>query len=682
MRNIIFSLVFILLFTSIISAEILIEEQPVDIYNLGDIVSIPITIKAVSDTSGSFEMDLLCNGNEINFYKNGISLLFGEEIKLVPAPSLVLTKDVIGEVKGDCKIRASLLEETALTNEFTISDMISLSVTDRKTELSPKESFLLEGLAIKENGNAVDGFIELEIIIDAGINKTETITKIGTIKNGYFGLNITISGQARAGNHLLKLKAYEKDFTGETTNIGFTDYNIHISQVPTSLEIFFENDMVEPGTSVRVKGILHDQTGEKIESQAILTIKDEDGKILEQTDIATDQFLEHEIPFNQPPAEWSVHAVSNKLSSDATFNISIKEEIRIFLINKTVIIANIGNVLYCNQTILVKIGNQSVNIDPCLEVEESQKYVLKAPDGQYNVEIVKDGESIISESLVLTGDVVEAKASSKVFNFKRYSVVWIFLIIILGVIAFIIFKKGYKRSFIGGYIKRKKGETPTKSEEEKKKISFGRKPLIKPKNPAEVSLSIRGNKQDASIIGLRIKNFKDIEDGKGNVSETLQKMINLAEHEKAAVNQSQNNIFFVLAPVRTKTFKNEKPALKLVQEIEKILNNHNKMFKQKIDFGLSLNYGEIIAKDEGNVLKFMAMKNLMISAKKVAEVANNEFLLSPSMNDRFGSDVKTEKHTRHGAPVYKVTKIIDRAEHAEFIGNFLRKLEKEKRKKG
>ena len=94
-----------------------------------------------------------------------------------------------------------------------------------------------------------------------------------------------------------------------------------------------------------------------------------------------------------------------------------------------------------------------------------------------------------------------------------------------------------------------------------------------------------------------------------------------------------------------------------------------------------MNYGEIIAKDEGNVLKFMAMKNLMISAKKVAEVANNEFLLSPSMNERFGSDVKTEKQTKQGTPVYKVTKIIDRAEHAEFISNFLRKLEKEKREK-
>ena len=66
--------VFIILLTSFISAEIIINQQPKEVYNLGDTISIPVTIKAQSDISGSFQMNLLCNGRDINFYKNGIKL--------------------------------------------------------------------------------------------------------------------------------------------------------------------------------------------------------------------------------------------------------------------------------------------------------------------------------------------------------------------------------------------------------------------------------------------------------------------------------------------------------------------------------------------------------------------------------------------------------------------------------
>ena len=56
--------------TSFISAEIIINTQPEEIYNLGDSVSVPIMIRAAQDLTGSLELDLLCNGQTTNFYKN------------------------------------------------------------------------------------------------------------------------------------------------------------------------------------------------------------------------------------------------------------------------------------------------------------------------------------------------------------------------------------------------------------------------------------------------------------------------------------------------------------------------------------------------------------------------------------------------------------------------------------
>ena len=673
-------MLFIVLFASAVSAEIIVEQQPAEIYNLGDLVSVPITIKALGDISGSFEMDLICTGSELNFYKNGINLPYGEEIKLAPAPSLVLTTDIIGDRKGDCKIRAKLGEEISLTNEFSISDSLRIAIIDKETNFAPGTSFSVEGEAIKESGKAVEGFVDLEIVIELGVNKTETLAYKGSVNGGFFAINVTLPEDTKAGNHLLKIKAYEKDFNGEITNRGFTDYSVHISQVPTSLEIFLENTVIEPGTNLAVKAILHDQTGENIEAIAIITIKNEKDKILEQTDKNTDEFLEYEIPYNQPPTQWTLVAVSHKLDSQLKFNISEKQEVKVFLVNKTVVATNMGNVPYCNKTILIKIGNDSLNLEPCLEVDETKKYLLTAPDGEYEVEIIKEGESIISENILLTGNAISAKETGRsVLSIVRLPAVWIFLILILGVIAVIIFKKGYKRSFIGGYLK-KKGNPSTQLEKPAKKISFGKKPFISITNKGELSLSIKGNKQDASVVCLNLKNYKEYQDGKGNVSETLQKIVHLAEAAKVFIYQNQENLFFIFAPVKTKTFKNEKPALKLAQKIKEILDSHNKLFKQKMNYGVALNYGEIVAKDADNTLKFAPMKNLMTVAKKVAGLSKEKVLLSEDGNTRFGGDVKTQKHTLQNTTVHEVKELIDRSEHAAFISTFLHKLEKEKKK--
>ena len=149
MKRGIILLVFILFITSIISAEIIINQQPNEVYSLGDPINIPIKIKALSDLSGSFEMNLLCNGHDINFYKNGVQLSYGEEEEIVP--SLILTKEVMGDITGTCKIKAALVgEEPQLTNEFRISNVINLEIKNNETEFTPGESILIDGHATKQ----------------------------------------------------------------------------------------------------------------------------------------------------------------------------------------------------------------------------------------------------------------------------------------------------------------------------------------------------------------------------------------------------------------------------------------------------------------------------------------------------------------------------------------------------
>ena len=72
-------------------------------------------------------MYALCNGREINFYRNGIGLSAGEEKRV--ESQLVLARSVIGETRGDCKIKIILNEDYVLTNDFSVSEAMSISLT-------------------------------------------------------------------------------------------------------------------------------------------------------------------------------------------------------------------------------------------------------------------------------------------------------------------------------------------------------------------------------------------------------------------------------------------------------------------------------------------------------------------------------------------------------------------------
>ena len=303
-----------------------------------------------------------------------------------------------------------------------------------------------------------------------------------------------------------------------------------------------------------------------------------------------------------------------------------------------IIITNTGNVPY-QETILVKIGGKSIDLDVDLDVDKSQKYVLTAPDGEYKVEILSGEKSKASQNVILTGKALDIrKAPGSVVRFIRHPFVWFFIIGILGFVVFMIMKKGYRRSFIG-YIhsKRKKGKKEGGSIGETL-VPLRKKSKIISKNKAELSLSIKGEKQNASLVCLKIKNLKEIESKESNAEETLQKIVNFADENKAVTYGNQENLFFILAPIKTKTIKNEKTAINIAQKIKEILKNHNKMFKQKIEYGVSLNYGTIVAKQEKDSMKFMSMGTLITTAKKIASISDGEIYLGEKIKNKLGSE--------------------------------------------
>ena len=665
MKKTILMFMFIIFFISSVSADIILTQPLKSSYNLGDSFSIPVTIKSLTPASGYFQMDLICGGNKINFHKESIDLSAGEEKKL--ESSLTLTKSMIGELKGRCKIKSTFNKEYKLTKEFTISDELTLSYKTDKTTFNPGETLTLEGNAIKKSGGEANGFVNLEIIS----NGSTIINQMNTIKEGFFTIKVPFPKDMKAGNYLIKIEGYEKDLDGIITNKGFASSNIKINQVPTSLEIAFENKEVEPGTNLKVKTILHDQTGQSMNGNSIITIKDGDDKILKQEEKKTNEFLEFPIKYNELPSEWKVFAISNKLDAEAFFNITEKEKIEIKLINETIIVSNKGNIKYCNKSISVKIGNETKKISPCLDIDESKKYTLTAPDGEYNIEILSDNNPKITGNAILSGKVIQVDEAGKgMKSLMKHPFIWIFVIIILGIGAFLILKKIKKKNFFAYFKKRK-------NKKEKKELN--KTYLINTKNRAELSLSMQGDKQNSSLINLKIKNLDELKSKTKETKETLQKIAENSEKVNASIYENKENLFFIFAPTKTKTFKNEMIAINLAQKIQKILKEHNKLFKQKIEFGISLNYGTIIAKQENNVLYFMSLGKLISKSKKIASISNEEILLSEEIRNKLMTNVKTKKQEKENTEFYTITEIKDKKDNKKFIDAFVKRLKENKK---
>lgn len=649
---------------SLISSEMFFTQPISQAYNLGDSISIPVTIKTNNDISGTFRMAMICNGTETIFYTTGVKLLSGEEINLID-PKLVLIRQIIDGNRGDCKIKAILNSEYILTDSFKISDKLLITGELEKSDFDAGEGILISGKVTKETGENSNGFVEAKILT-SDIN--DPISQTGTITDGDFNFNLSIPSTLKAGPCFLEIKVYEKDSEGVITNNGVAQYNIRINQVPTNLELVFETKEIMPGTPIKLNAILHDQTGEQIESTASLTIKDSKDKIIEQKEINMADSFELPTSPTQVPEEWTISATSENLFAEEKIKIKTNQEADIQIINKTIIVTNIGNVFY-NKTVLVRVGDSPVNIQVELEVGESKKYVIKAPNGDYNVKI-SEGNKEITELMSLTGKAIEVKETSK----GSWAVLfWIALILILGTTVVVFSKRLYKKPFFGKMFKNKNSKI--------KQMEVGKdfKMVQKAGTKAELSLSMKeGEKQEANIVCIKIKDLKQMRKSKSRVSETIQRITDLAENNNAVIYENQDYLFFILTPSRTKALRNEKTALDLAEKIKSVLEEHNRMFNQKINFGISLNYGTIIGKQEGDTFKFVSLDSVITNSRKIASLSEKDILLSNKINDLLRLNTKTEKEMRGETPVFVIKAIKKETDEAtkNFINRFMERQKK------
>ncbi|MCA9488106.1 MAG: hypothetical protein KC516_04050 [Nanoarchaeota archaeon] len=669
MRKIILTLTFFFMIFPVVSAGVTLNSPINKVYNFGENLDLVINILAEPEIQDILTVELICNNTKTEIYKEYISLENDEKTRDVTFP---LISELIGPAKGACTIEYSLGDLTEQIAEFKLSSKINVEIPEEIGSYFPGETVTIIGTAVKESGGFVNGIIETEIV--KGNDSQITITKI--VEEGHFQISLEVPQKNPAGENKIIFKVYDETSGEKTKNTGIIEKIITIKPIPVNLELFLDNKALGPGERITGKAILHDQTGENMEAIAYLIIKDSQKKTIFKEEIFTGQEFEYIINESQLPEEWEISVLSEELKAKSMFNILEVEKIQTKIINNSLIVKNIGNIPYV-KPINVKIGEKEIELALNLEVGQEEKYFLTAPDGEYLVEA--EG---VSQKVGLTGNAIDIKKSAGKAISTIKPAIWIFLIFILGFVAFMIFKKGYKKTFFGRKIRKPHLHKKLKTKELPQEMPHFKDPksFISPEYMALMSLSINGNKQTSTIVDLHIKNYSHMISGEGGVKETVQKITNLSDSKKILTYQSGGNFFFILAPEVTKTFQNEISAVNFAEEIKKIILGHNKLFKQKMDFGISIDNGEIVLKKEQNVFRFAAMGNLLNGLKKISVHSKEEIFLSSKIREKLSKNIRVERKTIQGKDVYSVMEVAPKIDNSKFIKGFMERLERDRKK--
>jgi hypothetical protein len=258
---------------------------------------------------------------------------------------------------------------------------------------------------------------------------------------------------------------------------------------------------------------------------------------------------------------------------------------------------------------------------------------------------------------------------------SRYPIVWIFLFVVLASALYLGYKRHERNKKFGNlppvrnkYPEQKKqgGIEVIKPDQINKKLD---KILLQDEiRKAQQVLVLNGHKQPASIIAIKLK--KEIE---GIAKDSFTKSLEFAFKAKAVSYNSGENLLLIFSPLITKTFKNEETAIKVATQIDNYLKDHNRKFKNDhISYGIGVNSGDIINQVEGKILQFTNIGKTINGARKIADIANEEVLLSKEIHEKTPG-VKTEKITSGAIEAFSVKRIVNSEESAKFINEFLRR---------
>jgi len=647
--------IFSIFFISNISAEIQISSLK-QLYSLGD--NLDFTITLGDHTEDYLEINLICSGNEQSIY-------YDVPDTKTSTITRKLIESYIGNLFGSCFLSAVYGEDTGKSENFRISNTILVSFETDKNEYNAGEIISVKGTALKENGLAPES-----AFVEASFNG---VSASDIVKNGEFNFKLSTSQTMHAGTYPVIIRVYDKDEKRNIMNSGESAQDKRLLQKPNKLEIAINNQNIAPSENLSYLVSLYDFAGDLMQEELKISVKDSKNNSIYSENLMANKNLIISLPKSFAPGEATIIAQKDEIIGHKNFYVSELKKIKAEISNGTLVVTNEGNIDY-NEELSIIIGEDTIKKQVSILVGESKTFELSAPTGTYDLNVIDNSGGVYSGSVSLTGRVIDAKEISTNINlFFRYPLVWAFILFVVFFAIVLTYKNSASHtsySYPAEVEKKRSGKIILKpkfmkTENSSEELNLGPGKIKK----AEQVLVTTGHKQESVIVYFKIKNKLSKE-----AEKNLLKILESASKFNGIPYRDGYSYGLIFSPTVTKSFKNEKDAVNAALFIDSELKDYNRKFTDKIEYGIGINSGEVINKVEGVVLQFTNMGKTIPVAKKIAEISNQEVLISEQVH-RKTDEVKVEKASPNNSEImyFKINRVIDSEYHKKFIEGFLRR---------
>ncbi len=686
-----------------VSAGIFIEPLN-EVYNYGDFLNAPTNIISTSSASGHYSVDLICENNLTIAVFNQFIMTQPNFERHFQIETQLLNSQ-LKNMSQNCNLKAVYNGEITYSSSFKMSSQIDVESSLEYDELSPGKSVSVSGTAIKESLVPLNGFVEIFI-------HSLNLYKSGSVSEGIFNLTLLLPKNVKSGKHNITISVHDDDGSGKKLNSGDQHHIIKILQILEKFEIVTEKENIEPGEEFIFLIDARDQAGDPIPGQVNIVISEPNGlpyikKIIKQG--------EHQkVPFslNNSPGYWSVEATVDGKTKRKLFYLAEVPQIQTSLINSTLLVTNIGNADYAGP-LEITIGSHVEVKQLNLKIGETQKFTLRAPEGTYSISVLENGEQQNLGSTFLTGRAIDvADPKQDLVDTIKDPFVWGLVLVLFVVIVILVrVRLGMKNrlpnpsvsnsSALSGWEVKKShlDETFVKKEEvEDLKTSSKNMPVpsFKPSNPLiysdfktissavqkpivqkpKVVTNPTANPFIGSHEGVREKAVVLAIRASGPInstytSQTINSALSIVQETGAKIYIDGDYKIVLFSPRLTKFVDNDVTAVNAARRVESLFAEHNKIYDEKISFGLGVSDGDIISEIEKGVFHFTSAGNIISLGKKIAQTANMKLLLSDSVRKKVINTIKTEQLTNTG--FWEVTRVVDRNSSSGFVKDFVRR---------
>ncbi len=666
------AIVFVFMFifmSSFALAEISIS-PPSNVYNFGDKLYTNIDgLRGVD--SGNLNINLVCGNTTTNLVRISARSFSADEDQSYRFYKILNEKDLgienLSRILGNCQIMVLIGDSAASTKTFSITNKVKVSASLNREKYNPGETIIISVHATKNNGHPLNGFV-------VGSNSSD-FKKV--INDGFLNYTFSMPDTTEPGTYYLNIDAYDVGANG-ILNEGKTTVSFKIKQIVSSVVMSLSDTNITPGGNLTIGANVFDQSGKNMSGLVAVQVVSPENKIIKST-IQNGKFEVINFPLNSTAGKWKIISSLNGVSDEREFDVPELQKVNFSFAGSVLSIKNIGNVIY-NKTIDVKVGNSSKKLELNIAVGEVRKFNLKAPNGKYEV-AVGDGNDSVSSLVLLTGNAISVSDLKDVGVFSNFSIVWIFLIIVLGGIVGVLFMRyrktkllkvgevpGNKRTSKFSFSNKFSGKTNFKNEKKKvidltKKVSGG----------AESALVLKGEKYMSSVVALSIRNYSELNE---MAKETLHKIVDKSQKNKGLIDFREEHIFIVFSPLVTKTYNNEILSAKTGMDIFNELNEYNRKFKSRIKFNIGIHAGYLISSKADGKLKYTSIGNTISLTKRIADSDSGKLIASETIRKKIPRELKvSDAREIAGNKTYEISEIKDKSADAARLKDLLKRMD-------